>query len=1014
MRGRARTLPCAALLALAGLAGAAELDRLATRRIDVRDAAQTQVVVRADGIFQRTVDATDGAVFAAGIDVLGPAAGLSMGAFTRTEDFAAATQGQVKEAVRGAVRDFAAAGYGADAVAVPVYTAAGDDLAVCLGQLKAAAAPFWRHLVACGATNAAPWSGAASGVASDDLALVNVGQVKAAFAFGFASSAEPSGIPVATDGEWDTDGDGMSDGWERAHGLDPTDPSDGGADADGDGRSNAAEYADGTDPGRADAVTEPPTDQVRRIAFTVGGDYAAWELAVEGLGPDDFRTRRLVMPRPDRPVQENLVLRKRNSYRLSMKWRNCVGHEDDEVAPWHCWELRLDDLPAGRTFDIGLGMAVRNEKHKVVHGDGWVLDNASGLASTHTCTHAQSGRNIAQGLTATLHVLGDPVLALDYDRDRAITDAEVKRAKAENPPFRFWINDDADKGDVCSDGDYLSDTPGKGPDAGDGKVGGRRDLVDFTPVWIGVGEVFPPDCPQRLRDLLSWRLKGPVNAVWTRAVRREAGAFQHFDIGGCGRNLDHALREADTTSLQDWTVLPQAFAKVLASAGDGGVFLVEGASRGEGLHLEGRWTDDGGTAVAATADLKVDGVEKMYRWLCLRDVRGQSGLASSVDAPVHRPDESCDGRNIVFVHGFNVNPEEARATGAEVFKRLWQSGSESMFTVVDWYGDDSQFGGWISDATACPNYYANVAHAFGTAAAFAARLGKLPGRKVVLAHSLGNMLVSAAASDHRLDYARYYMLNAAVAQEAFDVEAKADAMVDSDWKNVPESYRASGWHALFPTNDFRSCLYWRGRFKGLHDVVNCYSDTENVVGNRGGLFWDPVWKTQERWKGTRHLHEANAFLLEGYEVACEGGWGVNAYYGNDVRYYFLGFNQAVAELALTNVIAHPLFTPFRTEAERMSATNRFEVAEAAARAELRAKFLADAIPATSLAMGGNAVTAGMAGFQNFQLDGGPVAGGEWPSERKSWGSRRWLHSDLKNVAYFYVHALFDRIVNESK
>jgi Bacterial TSP3 repeat len=46
----------------------------------------------------------------------------------------------------------------------------------------------------------------------------------------------------------DTDGDGMPDSWEKAHGLDPNDPSDASRDDDGDGFTNLQEYLAGTDP----------------------------------------------------------------------------------------------------------------------------------------------------------------------------------------------------------------------------------------------------------------------------------------------------------------------------------------------------------------------------------------------------------------------------------------------------------------------------------------------------------------------------------------------------------------------------------------------------------------------------------------------------------------------------------------------------------------------------------------------------------------------------------------------
>jgi hypothetical protein len=49
-------------------------------------------------------------------------------------------------------------------------------------------------------------------------------------------------------GSLDSDGDGMPDGWELAHGFNPHDPSDASQDADGDGMTNLEEYLAGTDP----------------------------------------------------------------------------------------------------------------------------------------------------------------------------------------------------------------------------------------------------------------------------------------------------------------------------------------------------------------------------------------------------------------------------------------------------------------------------------------------------------------------------------------------------------------------------------------------------------------------------------------------------------------------------------------------------------------------------------------------------------------------------------------------
>ena len=55
---------------------------------------------------------------------------------------------------------------------------------------------------------------------------------------------------------YDRDGDGMTDVWEVANGLNPDDASDASADPDNDGASNGAEFQRGTDPHTDDSIDE--------------------------------------------------------------------------------------------------------------------------------------------------------------------------------------------------------------------------------------------------------------------------------------------------------------------------------------------------------------------------------------------------------------------------------------------------------------------------------------------------------------------------------------------------------------------------------------------------------------------------------------------------------------------------------------------------------------------------------------------------------------------------------------
>ena len=591
----------------------------------------------------------------------------------------------------------------------------------------------------------------------------------------------------------------------------------------------------------------------------------------------------------------------------------------------------------------------------------------------------------------------DPPLMADVNRDGEIDGLDGMRQIAQNP-FRFWYNSDVVKGDCLG---QVSDSS---PNADDLKVNGKFDLVNLFPLQVDVtrfqeawGRAATFRLRARTQDLrfcvLGEDISAHVAQMQTRTVQTVGGeCLERASL----TPLDYA-----GTNLVD--VLPSgAYSAVLAFEAKDQVHEWESPELVVSL--------DDREVFTYRIPLSITSVDEMYRYLNLRGAESDPQFVPMIpNSPWNCPDAETDSKHFVFVHGYDVDATQSRNWARVMFKRLWWAGSRSKFTAVDWYGDDSRIYVPVVGEVS-PNYYVNVEHAFMTAEALKDACAQLPGEKIMLAHSLGNMLVSAAVRDYNLQYEKYYMLNAAVPMEAYDEDSRSDLMVDGAWENLDERFRVSHFSDLFIGQrfDFRIELSWKGRFAGIRNAVNCYSTTEDILKNPSvikvfgaavGETTGGIWSKQELFKGCTLWYGVNSITFAGTHI--EGGWGVNADHVANLFAYIplVGFNASYfANYTREDLIARPLFTAFNDS--RMTSTNALNIVDYG----LKAKMLGDAIPAESFAAGANAVD-GVDSNYDFQsqivLD--------WP--KKSGDENVWEHSDIKNVSYYFTHAIFEKIKN---
>ncbi len=699
------------------------------------------------------------------------------------------------------------------------------------------------------------------------------------------------------------------------------------------------------------------------------------------------------------------------------------------------YRLRVTATGLGSLVDVDTGDAP-------VLPSGWFDQTAGSVYdASFVCTGRVSGvvRVVCELMTpqrranggsslcaeAVLYVLGEPRLVFDYDRAGKIHDAAVAKPADGETVFRFWVNDDADQ-DGKNENNSEHDRPGLGTNFADDHVNGRCDLLDFTPVWIDLSNVFDPAVPDRIRNGVKWVVRSEnANVLPTSLDRTVANSFQWQETNSYGENFDQGVMKAKVLCRSGFVLLPDSFTRLALDDDGKGLVLVEGKSEGTDLRIAG-WMK-GHDIVRASARVQFSSVTDMYWYHSVRGAELDSEfVVPSLPAPSNLLTDNPKDIDLFFTHGFNVPDEDARAWGSEEFKRFWQTGSNARFHMVTWAGD---FG---NPKIRFAYYHQDVYHALRSGAAFRQLVEQtqpMPSKRIVMAQSLGNMMVCEALRQG-LVVDKYFMFDAAVASETANAALQAGDLatmtkyIPQDWFEYDMMSFASNWFRWFADapNDSRAQMGWPGRFaqaleQRVGQVFNYYSSGDCVFKEAAappglfqgifhwptlGLSWCPIeninvtgemycWQKQETHKG-----------LEPVAGSITGGWGFRWWISNmdwngqgSVTLSCTTMDQSYDLVADGSVTNNPVFNPHGTALMKSDATQ-----------EEIYMSLAKHVPAISSPLGGTPTLP----IPNGNID---MNASDY---RNGWGRNHdvyhtdWQHSDMKDMAYYYVLPLYRDLV----
>jgi uncharacterized membrane protein len=555
-------------------------------------------------------------------------------------------------------------------------------------------------------------------------------------------------------------------------------------------------------------------------------------------------------------------------------------------------DLTAMDLAEGVSHAIAFAI---NDRDQIVgSGDGaallWQngkLHRLNDVISFHPDLYLMNARAINQGgmivANAALYDEGGVILLIpnelmvdaNNDGKMSFTNAAVhnKDKTKKHSPYQFWVNDDRDEGD--------NDVPVEGlVDWTKDVIDQKRDLEDFARLWISFKGLTDLVKSPGVQLQLEWQ-PNDGTLPWRPAEGNPAiKLFPAAEPDGGRKYLDKnnwAETQSSTPYNATYGLVRRDFPLVLplTQAGLGTLteeqpnlyFLFEGVARGKGRLVLKLLKNSQTLAEYPPLYLDIKDVKDMYeRWTVGDVTEPNTSVVSSLDyqvwptttatqdlgpslRPLPAPTTDAERDYILLVHGWNTSPFDKGCTGNTAFKRLFWQGFRGRFGLFRWptfhfegnvppihHFDASEHRAWASSLGLL-----SLINQFNA--------GPFAGRVRIIAHSMGNVVVSEALRRSQAGQIvhTYIASQAAISAHCFDATTTLMTFRPNLGPTTPDVY-GYYWQDGATSQPHE----WQGEGRAS------YMHTDHLLGKAGRYFnyyndrdraldW-PLWQLDQQTK----------------------------------------------------------------------------------------------------------------------------------------------------------------------